>query len=63
MRPVSAMQSRSRAISRPAPQAPERIAASLPKTAGYLPLAAVLGIAGIISGILLRILALRMEQQ
>jgi len=60
---VSAMQSRSRAMSKPAPQAPERIAASLPKTAGYLPLAALLGIAGIIAGILLRILALRMEQQ
>jgi hypothetical protein len=60
---VSEMQSRSRAMSKPAPQAPERIAASLPKTAGYLPLAALLGIAGIIAGILLRILALRMDQQ
>jgi hypothetical protein len=60
---VSAMQSRSRAISRPVPQTPDRIAASLPKTAGYLPLAALLGIAGIMAGILLRILALRMEQQ
>ncbi len=59
----SVMQSRSRAVSRPAPQAPERIAASLPKTAGYLPLATLLGIAGIILGILLRILALRMEHQ
>ena len=59
----SAMQSRSRAMSKPTPQAPERIAASLPKTAGYLPLAALLGIAGIIAGILLRILAVRMEQQ
>jgi hypothetical protein len=59
----SAMQSRSRAIGRPAPQAPERIPVSLPKTAGYLPLVAALGIAGIISGILLRILALRMERQ
>ena len=59
----SAMQSRSRAISRPAPQVPERIPVSLPKTAGYLPLVVVLGIAGFIFGILLRILALRMEQQ
>jgi hypothetical protein len=59
----SVIESRSRAMSRTVPQAPERIPASLPKTAGYLPLAAVLGIAGIIAGILLRILALRMEQQ
>jgi hypothetical protein len=57
------MQSRSRAVNRPAPQVPERIPVSLPKTAGYLPLVAVLGIAGIIFGILLRILALRMEQR
>lgn len=59
----SAIQSRSREISRAAPQAPETIAAALPKTAGYLPLGTLLGIAGILSGILLRILALRLERQ
>jgi len=58
----SAIQSRSRTMSRTAAQAPERSEA-LPRTAGYLPLLALLGIAGIVSGILLRILALRMEQQ
>jgi len=61
--PSAAMQSRSRAMTRTVPQAPERIEASLPKTAGYLPLAAVLGIAGLVAGILLRLLMLRMEQQ
>jgi hypothetical protein len=59
----SAIQSRSRAIATTAPQAPERIAAELPRTAGYLPLAAVLGIVGIVSGILLRILALGLERR
>jgi hypothetical protein len=58
----AAIQSRSRAIATPPPQAPERIAANLPKTAGYLPLAVMLGMAGIISGLLLRILALRLER-
>ena len=58
----SAIQSRSRAIATPPPQAPERIAANLPKTAGYLPLAVMLGMAGIISGLLLHILALRLER-
>jgi hypothetical protein len=58
----AAIQSRSRAIAPPPPQAPERIAANLPKTAGYLPLAVMLGMAGIISGLLLRILALRLER-
>lgn len=60
----SANQSRSRAQRATAPpQAPEKIAANLPKTAGYLPLATMLGIAAIMAGILLRVLALRLEQQ
>jgi len=63
VRDPAPVQSRSRAIGRTAPQTPLSTMASLPKTAGYLPLATVLGIAGIFGGLLLRVLALRLEHQ
>ena len=58
------------AISAPAPiqsrarlREPQMIAASLPKTASYLALFAALGTLGIFAGVLLRILALRLERR
>ncbi|MBZ5592576.1 MAG: hypothetical protein LAP39_10100 [Acidobacteriia bacterium] len=57
------VESRSRASAKPITREPERIAASLPKTASYLPLSAVLGILGMSAGVLLRILAIRLEHR
>jgi len=51
------IQSRARA------REPQMIAASLPRTASYLALFAALGILGIFAGVLLRILALRLERR
>jgi hypothetical protein len=56
------IQSRSRASDRAAVREPHRIADSLPKTASYLSLSALLGTLGIVGGVLLRILALRLDQ-
>jgi LPXTG-motif cell wall-anchored protein len=39
------------------------IAAVLPKTGSYLPLLAALGLLGIVAGLLLRILAMRLERR
>ena len=63
--PVSdaGIQSRSRASGKGMTREPEKIAAALPKTASYLPLGAVLGILGIAGGVLLRILAIRLERR
>jgi len=58
--PDSHIQSRSRALDR---REPDRIASGLPKTASYLPLVALLGILGFVGGALVRVLALRLEQQ
>jgi len=57
------MQSRSRASANAMPREPQRIAAALPKTASYLPISAVLGILGIMGGVLLRLLAMRLERR
>jgi hypothetical protein len=59
----SMMQSRSRASSQPMPREPQKIAAALPKTASYLPVSAVLGILGMAAGVLLRLLAMRLERR
>ena len=42
---------------------PQMVAASLPKTASYLAMFAALGVLGICMGVLLRILALRLERR
>jgi hypothetical protein len=39
------------------------MAASLPKTASYLAMFAALGVLGIFAGVLLRVLALRLERR
>jgi hypothetical protein len=45
------------------PREPQKIAAALPKTASYLPVSAVLGILGMAAGVLLRLLAMRLERR
>jgi hypothetical protein len=57
------IQSRARARDREAGPEPVRPPASLPRTASYLPVLAVLGMLAITAGTLLRILALRLERQ
>jgi len=63
VKPDSMLQSRSRASANAMPREPQRIAAALPKTASYLPISAVLGILGIMGGVLLRLLAMRLERR
>src|SRR6185503_15090726 len=55
--PAPPVQSRARTRSN------KMIAAVLPKTGSYLPLLAALGLLGIVAGLLLRILAMRLERR
>jgi hypothetical protein len=56
------LQGRARARDPKAARGSQIVASSLPKTAGYLPLVALLGVLSFAGGALLRVLALRLEQ-